>query len=174
MQFYTRVKEPKIFILSICLILKVLPYHIDFQQCLCMGSRMRRYMHILTSHIFFSIWNSAWKPECACLWGHFSVQHRLFIRPLVLEKVWPRVSDVWRRCGPGYLVFGEGMDQGAIDVIDGDAERHDDDILGCGFVQSFWRMQCSRHGDVVRWQIHQVALTRFHTPVITHIYTHTC
>ena len=31
---------------------------------------------------------------------------------------------------PEYLVFGEGMDQGAVDVVDGDAEGHDDDILG--------------------------------------------
>ena len=30
----------------------------------------------------------------------------------------------------GYLVSGEGVDQGAIDVVDGDAERHDDDVLG--------------------------------------------
>lgn len=29
----------------------------------------------------------------------------------------------------GYLVFDERMDQGAIDVVDGDAERHNDNIL---------------------------------------------
>ena len=29
-------------------------------------------------------------------------------------------------------MFGEGMDQGAVDVVDGDAEGYDDDILGDG------------------------------------------
>ena len=38
------------------------------------------------------------------------------------SRVWPA----------GYLVFEEGVDQGAIDVVDGDAEGHDDDILGDG------------------------------------------
>ena len=27
-------------------------------------------------------------------------------------------------------MFGEGMDQGAVDVVDGDAERHENDGLG--------------------------------------------
>ena len=49
----------------------------------------------------------------------------------------------------GYLVFGECMDQGAIDAVNGDEESHNADILDCGYVESFVRTRCSHHSDVV-------------------------
>ena len=36
------------------------------------------------------------------------------------------------------LVFAEGVDEAGVDVVDGDPENHNNDILGHGFREGIW------------------------------------
>ena len=51
-----------------------------------------------------------------------------------------------------YLVFTKGVDEACIDVVDGDAENHNNQILGHSFSERVSILY--NHGHIDRWPAH--------------------